>query len=91
MVSQEAADQIAQQTASLPIDIVDVSDDLTLVKQAAVFKATHKMSYADCFVAALAKQQSAELVTGDSEFEAVEKEIRIQWLGPNPRPRRQVG
>ncbi len=91
MVSQEAADQIAQQTASLPIDILDLSDDLILAKQAAIFKATHKMSHADCFVAALAKQQSAELVTGNSEFEAVEKEIRIQWLEPNPRPRRQVG
>ena len=38
------------------------------------------MSYADCFSAALAKQQNAELVTGDPEFKAVEKEIKINWL-----------
>ena len=57
-----------------------MSDDLALAKQAASFKARHKMSYADCFAAALAKQKNAELITGDSEFKAVEKEIRIQWL-----------
>lgn len=79
-VSQEAAEQKAQEIAALPIDIIGVSDDLALAKQAAIFKATHKMSYADCFAAALAKQKNAELVTGDPEFKAVAKEIRIQWL-----------
>jgi len=79
-VSQEAAEQKAQEIAALPIEIIGVSDDLTLAKQAAIFKARHKMSYADCFAAALAKQKNAELITGDSEFKAVEKEIKIQWL-----------
>ena len=80
-VSQAAAEQKTQEIAALPIDIIGVSDDLTLTKQAAIFKATHKMSYADCFAAALAKQESAALVTGDPEFKVVEKEIKIQWLG----------
>lgn len=79
-VSQEAAEQKVQEIASLPIDIVGVDDDLALVRQAAIFKATHKMSYADCFAAALAKLRNAELVTGDAEFKAVEKEIKIAWL-----------
>lgn len=79
-VSQEAAEQKAHEIAALPIDIIGVSDDLTLAKQAAIFKATHKMAYADCFAAALAKQKNAELITGDPEFKAVEKEIKIQWL-----------
>ncbi|MBI4324100.1 MAG: type II toxin-antitoxin system VapC family toxin [Chloroflexi bacterium] len=79
-VSQEAAEQKAQEIAALPIDIIGVSDDLTLAKQAAIFKATHQMAYADCFTAALAKQKNAELVTGDPEFKAVEKEIKINWL-----------
>src|SRR6266542_431317 len=48
-ISQEAAEKTAQEIASLPIDIIGVSEDLILVKQAALFKATHKMSYADCF------------------------------------------
>jgi predicted nucleic acid-binding protein len=32
------------------------------------FKAKHRMSYNDCFAAALAKTRKAELVTGDLEF-----------------------
>jgi ribonuclease VapC len=79
-VSQEAAEQKVQEIASLPIDIIGVSEDLALVRQAAIFKATRKMSYADCFAAALAKLRNAELVTGDPEFKAVEKEIKIAWL-----------
>jgi predicted nucleic acid-binding protein len=79
-VSQEAAEQTAQEIAALPIDIIGVSEDLALAKQAAMFKATHKMSYADCFAAALAKLKNAELITGDPEFKAVEKAIRINWL-----------
>jgi ribonuclease VapC len=79
-VSQEAAEQKAREIATLPIDIVGVDDDLKLARQAAIFKATRKMAYADCFAAALAKEKKAELVTGDPEFKEVEKEIRIVWL-----------
>jgi ribonuclease VapC len=79
-VSQEAAEQKARDIAALPIDIVGVGDDLALARQAAIFKAAHKMSYADCFAAALAKLRNAELVTGDPEFKEVEKEIKINWL-----------
>lgn len=79
-VSQEAADQQARDIAALPIDIVGVGDDLHLAKQAAIYKATHKMAYADCFAAALAKIKNCELLTGDPEFKAVEKEIKINWL-----------
>ena len=79
-VSQAAAEQTVQEIAALPIDLIGVSDDLMLTKQAAIFKATHKMSYADCFAAALAKQKNAELLTGDPEFKALEKDIKIVWL-----------
>jgi predicted nucleic acid-binding protein len=48
--------------------------------QAAIYKATKKMSYADAFGAALAKIKNAEFVTGDPEFKEVEKEIKINWL-----------
>lgn len=49
-------------------------------RQAAIYKATHKMSCADCFAAALARIKSAELLTGDPEFKALEKELKINWL-----------
>ena len=64
------------------IELVPVdARDLELVRQAALFKATKKMSYADCFAAALAKIRNAELVTGDREFKAVENDLKkIRWI-----------
>ena len=50
-----------------------------LADLAAGFKARFRLSLADAFAAALAKEMKAELVTGDPEFKALEKEIRIQW------------
>jgi ribonuclease VapC len=47
---------------------------------AADFKSRFNLSLADAFAAALAKQYKAELVTGDPEFNAVEKEVKIRWL-----------
>ena len=76
--SAEMAEQKAKEMAAMPIEIVDA--DLHATKLAAVFKATKKMSYADCFGAALAKSRNAEFITGDTEFKEVEKEIKIGWL-----------
>lgn len=73
-----AAERAIQTLDTLPIEIVNADRDLT--RLAAEFKATRKMSYADCFAAALAKSNKAELVTGDKEFKGVESEIKIQWL-----------
>lgn len=77
---RQAAEEAAADLATLPIDVVGVGDDLKLARLAAQFKATHKMSLADAFAAALAKEKKAELVTGDPEFKALEKEIKINWL-----------
>ncbi|MFY9672974.1 MAG: PIN domain-containing protein [Terriglobales bacterium] len=52
-----------------------------LADSAADFKARFKLSLADAFAAALAKERKVELVTGDPEFKALEKEIKVQWLG----------
>jgi hypothetical protein len=43
-------------------------------------KAAHDLGLADAFAAALAKSKKAELVTGDLEFKALEKEFKISWL-----------
>ena len=79
-VSQEAAEQHAQIIARLPIDIVGIGDDLKLARQAAIYKATYRLSLADAFAAALAKEKKAELVTGDPEFKQLTEEIKIHWL-----------
>ena len=75
---RERAEEVAQMIASLPIEVVPV--DLELARQAAEFKARKRMSYADCFAAALAKARKAELVTGDKEFRQVEGEVKILWI-----------
>jgi ribonuclease VapC len=72
------ADRLADRLSALPIRLVDA--DLALTRQAAAFKAGGGLSYADCFAAALAKREHAELVTGDREFKAVEDKIRIRWI-----------
>ena len=73
-----AADDVAADLSRMPIELVEA--DLHLAKQAAIYKATNKLSYADAFAAALAKIKGAELVTGDTEFKPLEKEIKINWL-----------
>ena len=62
----------------LPIDFH--STTRALADTAADFKARYKISLADAFAAALAKEKKAEFVTGDPEFKALEKEIKINWL-----------
>lgn len=63
---------------ALPIEFHSVTRELADL--AAEYKARSKMSLADAFSGALAKLKKAELVTGDSEFKALEKEIKIHWL-----------
>jgi len=77
-VSEAAAEQKLRDIAAMPIEVVGV--DQHLAKLAAHYKATKRMSYADCFGAALARLKNAEFVTGDPEFKEVEKEIKINWL-----------
>jgi len=74
----ERAAEVAHLISTLPIQIVPA--DLDLTRQAAELKSKHKMSYADCFAAALARQRKAELVTGDKDFRQVEGEVKILWL-----------
>ena len=74
----ERADEVAHLISTLPIQIVPA--DLDLTRQAAELKSKHRMSYADCFAAALARQRKAELVTGDKGFREVDKEVKILWV-----------
>jgi len=62
----------------LPIDFHSISR--AQADAAADFKARFKLSLADAFAAALAKEMKAELVTGDAEFKPLEGEIKIHWL-----------
>lgn len=66
------------------LGIVFVEADWELTRAAAVFKSSHRLSYSDCFAAALARQNRASLVTGDREFAPLEPEIRVHWLSREP-------
>lgn len=72
------ADRSITELRHLGIEFVDA--DWQLAHEAGRFKSKHKMSFADCFAAAVAKQKKALLLTGDPEFKQVEQEISIDWL-----------
>ena len=74
----EAWEQAEDVLKSLPLEFHPATR--ALADTAADFKARFKISLADAFAAALAKEKKAELVTGDAEFKALEKEIKISWL-----------
>ncbi len=77
-ISEDDANSSVKELRDLRIQFVDVDWELT--QEAARFKSQHKMSYADCYAAALAKAKKADLVTGDKEFKALEKEMKIEWV-----------
>lgn len=81
IVKKDGADawaEAAEVLEGLPIDFH--STTRSLADDAADVKARFKLSLADAFAAALAKERRAELVTGDLEFKSLEKEIKVQWL-----------
>jgi ribonuclease VapC len=82
IVAREAsaadADTSIKQLRDLGIEFANA--DWELAKGAGHFKSRNKMSFADCFAAALAKKTKAHLATGDMEFKQVETEIAIIWL-----------
>ena len=83
IVRKDGADrwhEIARELPSLPIEFHPATRSLAEI--AADFKARYKLSLADAFAAALAKEKKAELITGDPEFKALEKEIKIKWIEP---------
>src|SRR4051812_24388128 len=63
-------DRSIAQLRQLGIEFVDAN--WRLAHEAGGFKSKYKMSFADCFAAALAKQQKALLSTGNREFKQVE-------------------
>jgi predicted nucleic acid-binding protein len=78
-VSEAAADQSIKDMRELGIQFQDA--DWKLANQASKIKATKKMSFGDCFAAALALQHKGSMfVTGDKEFKQVEGSIKIHWL-----------
>jgi len=74
-----AAQKTWMLSQSLPIKILEVTNDLVL--EAAHIKASHPISYADAFGVAVAINQKSIVLTGDPEFESVETLVKVEWLG----------
>lgn len=65
-------------TQQLPIDVIPADNQTVL--DAAHIKANHTLSYADAFAVVCAQRSNGIVLTGDKEFESVEKIIRVEWL-----------
>ena len=77
-ISEAQADKAVADLKGLGIEFIDA--DWSLTRTAGTFKARYRMSYADCFAAALAKDRKCELVTGDKEFKQIEAEVNVHWV-----------
>jgi len=78
---QELADLVYLRIKSLPIELVERISEKLLLTSAAL-KASYPISYADSFAASLAIINDASLLTGDREFQVLEKKgvIKVKWL-----------
>lgn len=63
---------------SLPIIVR--SNSFEDVIEASKIKARYTLSFADCFAVATAVRENAVILTGDPEFEHVQKLVEIDWL-----------
>ena len=75
---QEEAQERVTLVAALPMLRVESSESLGV--QAGAFKAAHRLSVADAWIAALAQERDATLVHKDPEFEQVESTIKVVRL-----------
>ncbi len=50
------------------------------IRAAAQLKSTYRLSYADAFAVALARELKAAVITGDPEFRTVEGIVSVDWV-----------
>ena len=83
IIAREASEAEANRSIAelRDVGIKFVEANWDLARDAASFKAKHRMSFADCFAAAFARQKKAHLVTGDQEFRQVEQDVMVLWVG----------
>lgn len=80
--SSESAEKILDDINQLPIEII-WTVDFELLKLVGKYKTSYKVSYADCFVLALAdKEKSTVISTDHHEFDVIEEasHLKFFWL-----------
>lgn len=75
---QAKAEEMVSDIERLPVALEPVNRGLIL--EAAKIKATKPISFADAFVAALAKSKEGVIVTSDPEFQVLGSDYQIEWL-----------
>jgi predicted nucleic acid-binding protein len=75
---QEEAQERVQLMAALPVSRVESTE--TLAVFAGQFKAAHRLSVADAWIAALAQERDATLVHKDPEFEQLDVVMKVLKL-----------
>jgi predicted nucleic acid-binding protein len=75
---QEEAHERVQLMAALPVSRVESTEALAVL--AGQLKATHRLSVADAWIAALAQERDATLVHKDPEFEQLEATLKVLKL-----------
>jgi predicted nucleic acid-binding protein len=75
---QVEAQERGKLLATLPVLRVESSESLGA--RAGAFKAAHRLSVADAWIAALAQERDATLVHKDPEFEQVESAVKVMKL-----------
>jgi len=78
LIGKKQGEEIFGKIQLLPIHVLSISDED--VMEAAKIKATYPISYADAFAVAKAIQNRTTVVTGDPEYKAVSKVIKILWV-----------
>ena len=78
---QDLADLAYARIRAFPLTYIEIIGE-ELLRTAAKLKAKYPISYADAFAAAMAVINEASLLTGDPEFQTLEKKenIAIEWL-----------
>ena len=63
---------------NLPVESVGLDESLLML--AGEIRVQFPLSLGDALVAALAKTRKAKIITGDSDFKGLEKEIECVWI-----------
>lgn len=72
------AQAVLAMVEQLPLEVLPASREAVLA--AAHVKANHALSYADAFAVAAAQTLGGTILTGDTEFHAVETLPPVEWL-----------
>lgn len=77
---KEAAEKIFRILITLPVSLTNILNN-TFIKRSGYFKVNHQVSFADCFVLALASIKKATIISSDHhEFDEIEKTKILSFL-----------